>query len=206
MPGLEIGRLGEGELDAAAELLAAAFRDNPLNVAVIGASPRRRLRANRFAMRAQLPVGLVHGELHAARAAGALAAVLVATAPGRWPMPAPALGVRLRSALGQGLRVAARWGEVWERLADHHPPYRHWHLTTLGVAPARQRQGIGSALLAAWLRGLRESPHGVWLETDREANVRLYLRHGFEEADRIRVEGVPVWLMWRAAEAGPDAR
>ena len=72
-----------------------------------------------------------------------------------------------------------------------------------------------SALLAAWLRGLRGSPHGVWLETDREANVRFYLRHGFEEAGPprggggaggIRVEGVPVWLMWRVAEAASDAR
>jgi ribosomal-protein-alanine N-acetyltransferase len=58
---------------------------------------------------------------------------------------------------------------------------------TLAVAPGRQRQGIGSALLAALIeeaqrRGLRE----VLLEvrTDNAPALRLYVRHGFEQIAR----------------------
>jgi ribosomal-protein-alanine N-acetyltransferase len=58
---------------------------------------------------------------------------------------------------------------------------------TIAVAPGRQRQGIGSALLAALIeeaqrRGLRE----VLLEvrTDNAPALRLYVRHGFEQIAR----------------------
>ena len=46
------------ESRALAEVLALAFRDNPLNRAVIGGSEARRLRANRAGMRASLIAAL----------------------------------------------------------------------------------------------------------------------------------------------------
>jgi [ribosomal protein S18]-alanine N-acetyltransferase len=60
---------------------------------------------------------------------------------------------------------------------------------TLAVAPGRQRQGLGSAVLAALIeeaqrRGVRE----VLLEVraDNAPALRLYARHGFEEITRRR--------------------
>jgi len=67
------------EGDAAAGLLARAFRDNPLNRAVIESDdPGRRERVNRAGMRALVPSALRHACVLAARDARGLAGVLIA--------------------------------------------------------------------------------------------------------------------------------
>ncbi len=60
---------------------------------------------------------------------------------------------------------------------------------TLAVSPGRQRQGLGSALLAALVgeaqrRGVRELLLEV--RADNAAALRLYARHGFEQIARRR--------------------
>ena len=125
-------------------MLARAFRDNPLNVAVIGGGAERRLRVNRHGMRAALPVARAHGDVRVLRVDAAVRAVLLAVPPLGHPLPPPAPGVRLRVLLGQGLRVALRWNRVFETLAPLHPPEPHWYLGMLGVEPRAQGRGLGS--------------------------------------------------------------
>lgn len=193
------GALRVEELREAAELLARAFRDNPLNVAVIG-DPRddRRLHSNRHGMRALLPSALQCGRVLAARDSAGLLAVLVSTPPLAYPLPAPPLWIRIRCAIGQGWTVARRWALVFERLHEVHPDVPHWYLGALGVLPERQRQGVGSALLGHWLA--QTDPAGLfqYLETDRERNLAFYARAGFEILEEMRVLGVRVWRMHRS--------
>jgi [ribosomal protein S18]-alanine N-acetyltransferase len=61
------------------------------------------------------------------------------------------------------------------------------HVVTLDVAPARQRGGVGSALLAALEeRFRRERVRLVYLETAVEGGARgFYERHGYSVAERI---------------------
>ena len=179
-------------------MLAHAFRDSPLNVAVIGPDPERRLRANRCGAHALLPVALEHGVVLAARGADGLHGVLVATRPFGWPLPPPPPLANLRRVLGQGLGVARRWGRVFEALARVHLPGPHWYLATLGVEPGFQGGGRGSALLASWLEGAAQDGVPAWLETDREANLVFYRRAGFEVALEVSVLDVRVWCMRRS--------
>jgi GNAT superfamily N-acetyltransferase len=184
-------------------VLARAFRDNPLNRAVVGGSERRRVRANRAGVAAYLPIALARARVLAAREGGALAGVLVATPPWRWPIPAPGLGGLVRLLWGQGFRVAQRWGEVSRELREHHPHGPFWYLATLGVEPERWGRGVGRALLAGFLLQVDADAAPAYLETDRPELERYYARLGFAVRDRIVVRGVPVLLMERPARSAP---
>jgi ribosomal protein S18 acetylase RimI-like enzyme len=192
-----LGPLHGAERRAAEWVLARAFRDNPLNAAVIGADPERRLRANLHGARALLPTALAHGLVLAARDGGVLQGVLVATPPLGWPLPPASLAAHLRRVLAQGPRVARRWAEVFEALASVHLRDPHWYLATLGVVPEAQGRGLGTALLARWLARVDAEAAPAWLETDREANLDFYRRAGFEVAVRTEILATAVWCMLR---------
>jgi ribosomal protein S18 acetylase RimI-like enzyme len=183
--------------------LARAFRDNPLNVAVIGAADaRRRLRSNIHGMRSLLSVAAEHGYVLVARSDGRVAGVLISSPPGTYPLPAPPLAQQIRCMLGQGWRVAARWGRVFDALHAHHPLEPSWYLGTLGVEPTLQSQGVGSALLDRWLERVDRERNAAYLETDSAANIRFYARAGFDLEGKIEVLGIPIWRMRRAPRAG----
>jgi len=185
-------------------VLARAFRDNPLNRAVIGGHAERRLRCNQLGMEVHLPVAHRFGEMSGAWREGRLVGVLAAVPSFAWPLPAAALGTRLRLAFRQGFGVASRWAEVSRALTAQHPLGGHAYLATLGVAPEAQGQGTGRALLAAWLAEVDAANSWAWLETDREECVPLYRAAGFEIQGQTELHGVPVSLMERrpAGDAG----
>jgi len=194
------GALRDAEREPAVQVLARAFRDNPLNVAVIGSDdPNLRLRVNAHGLRSLLPVAHAHGRVRVLRAGGELAAVLIAVAPGAHPLPPASLAARLRCLFGQGLRVARRWAEVFEAMAKLHPPEPHWYLGTLGVEPRQQGRGIGGALLADWLAEVDREPSCAYLETDRPESVAFYERAGFVALGETRIFSVRIWRMRRRA-------
>lgn len=196
------------ESEVAVQLLARAFRDNPLNVAVIDSGdPARRLLVNAHGLRSLLPSAHAHGRVRVRRADGALAAVLIAAPPDGFPLPPPSFLRRVRSVLGQGLRVAQRWAQVFETLASLHPSEPHWYLSTLGVDPTRQGRGIGRTLLADWLADVDRDARPAYLETDRAENVAFYARAGFVGVGETQIFSVPIWRMLRppAGASGAEA-
>ncbi len=189
-----------GDAGAVAVVLAHAFRDNPLNRAVVPGGPEARLRANLHGMRTQLPGARRRGVLwvaHASAAAGGVLGALVAAPPLTFPFPLPDWAAQLRCLWGQGFRVARRWALVAERLQAEHPLDSHWYLATLGVAPSAQGRGLGRALLERWLAQVDADGARAYLETDALRNVGFYERSGFGVTREIRLLGVPVWLMAR---------
>ena len=193
------------ELAQVAETLARAFRDNPLNRAVIASDdPNRRLKSNRYGMLGLLPVAHGFGCVLTAKSDGTLTGALVSSPPDRYPLPPPAWLPRLRCLIGQGFRVARRWGDVFDALLLLHPIEPHWYLATLGVDPSRQRRGTGSALLETWLAEVDDSGLPAYLETDGASNLAFYQRAGFRVVNETQILGVRVWCMHRPAPTSTD--
>jgi ribosomal protein S18 acetylase RimI-like enzyme len=189
--------LGPRDEARAARVLARAFRDNPLNVAVIGEGPSRRFRSNHATLRQLVPIGRSHGFALGAVAGGQLVGALIGTGPGGYPLPPPSLPSRLRTVAVQGLRVAGRWRQVFEVLHEVHPVHPHWYVGVVGVDPSWQGRGLGGLLLSRFLASADDRGDPVYLETDRPENVGFYGRAGFRVVGTLSLLGARVWRMER---------
>jgi len=69
----------------------------------------------------------------------------------------------------------------------------HWYLEGIGVDPAEQRGGLGSALLRPGL----QSGLPCALLTSAEENLPFYERHGFAVVaeSTLRGSGFPTWAL-----------
>jgi ribosomal protein S18 acetylase RimI-like enzyme len=78
-------------------------------------------------------------------------------------------------------------------------PDPHWYLTTIGVEPEHQGEGLGSTLLRSGIRRADHEDTSIFLDTETSGNVSFYQHFGFEviEETTAPASGVPVWLMVR---------
>jgi ribosomal protein S18 acetylase RimI-like enzyme len=81
--------------------------------------------------------------------------------------------------------------QVIAGMQQHHPHEPHWYLPMIGVDPARQGQGLGSALLKEALRRCDEDGLPAYLESSNPKNIPLYERHGFEVVGVIQPGDFP---------------
>jgi ribosomal protein S18 acetylase RimI-like enzyme len=176
------------ELAAVEALIARAFADEPFMSWVAGGDRARLARFVGLAVRhIAAPAGevLVDDDLKTA--------ALV--------LPPGALDLGPRDQLRQlpDLVRAARLHRLPTvlrgliRLESAHPEEPHGTLLTLGVDPAHQGHGRGSAMLRA-IAGRASTP--LYLETSSPRNVRLYERHGYVVQRELRLPRGPlVWTM-----------
>jgi ribosomal protein S18 acetylase RimI-like enzyme len=85
-------------------------------------------------------------------------------------------------------------GEVFgllERMDRNHPAEPHWYLPMIGVEPAKQGNGHGTALLMRGLERCDDEDQLAYLESSSPKNIPLYERHGFESAGVIQVGSSP---------------
>jgi len=100
-------------------------------------------------------------------------------------------------ALGQIVEdsvAASIRGELYavlEQMATYHPREPHWYLPLIGVDPAHQGKGYGSALMTYALQQCDRDHSTVYLEASSPRNVPLYRRHGFEVLGTIQVGTSP---------------
>jgi ribosomal protein S18 acetylase RimI-like enzyme len=123
--------------------------------------------------------------------------------PFEWLGPTPFL-TELRGLpamlAATGLARFPRLGAIRRDMAAHHPKEpRHAYLWFLGVAPAAQGRGVGSALLRSANARLDAEGLPAYLETATTRNVALYKRHGFKviSEHKARADAPTMWSMWR---------
>lgn len=80
---------------------------------------------------------------------------------------------------------------VLERMDRYHPAEPHWYLPMIGVDPARQGNGYGSALLKHALERCDGEDKLAYLESSSPKNIPLYRRHGFESLGTIQAGSSP---------------
>jgi ribosomal protein S18 acetylase RimI-like enzyme len=74
-----------------------------------------------------------------------------------------------------------------EQMDRSHPSEPHWYLPMIGVDPAQQGKGYGSALLKHALERCDGEGKLAYLEASSPKSIPLYQRHGFELVSTIQV-------------------
>ncbi|WP_137126490.1 N-acetyltransferase [Roseomonas sp. HF4] len=184
--------------DPLAATLAAAFAADPL---MAHALPDAAARARRLPR-------LFGAVLRACRVAGGVAAVGDGAAVAGWrrgdAVPAPA-ALLLRSGLvlapaligpGATRRLMAQESACEAAIREGFGAAPFAYLWAIGVAPARQGQGLGAEMLTQALAAL---PDRRWvLKTEREEVLPFYARAGFAPVRRITPEGgIPAIILAR---------
>lgn len=81
---------------------------------------------------------------------------------------------------------------IFEQMEKFHPTEPHWYLPMIGVDPAHQGAGIGSALMTEGLKAVDRDGLIAYLESSNPRNISLYQRHGFEVIGEIQSGSSPV--------------
>jgi len=97
------------------------------------------------------------------------------------------------------LRLVTNAIGALEKRHRHHAPGPHFYLSALGVEPAQQGGGIGTALMEPVLDRCRRDRIPAYLETATARNVLLYERLGFDVVEELTLPDTDVhgWLMLR---------
>ncbi len=193
-------RLDNSRYVQARTTLGQAFFDYPLMV-YAAQNDRRRLPAVTQLYGSILWDSLRWGEVHVTPDLSGICAWLPLenSMPTFWrQVRSGMLQIPLRFGLS-GFRKLSAYDEMARRLHHDHAPMPHYYLSAIGVAPQRQGQGLGSALMRPMLERVDDEKRHCWLDTHHQQNVRLYERHGFGVARLAEVPGhpVPVWGMLR---------
>jgi GNAT superfamily N-acetyltransferase len=194
-----VGPLGPERLAEAGALLARAFADDPLWAWLLPSRERRARRLPALFERALADLGGARLE--------ALGEPLLGCAT--WLPPGsegPTTSLRsLADALvrlGSGFPRLVRYAREASRVEAELGAARSWRLGGIGVEPAVQGRGLGSALLRPGLERADAAGLPVVLLTSNPANLPFYERHGFAvRAERpLPAAGPPAWGLVRAAQ------
>jgi ribosomal protein S18 acetylase RimI-like enzyme len=199
-PTIEVRRAREADVPALAEVLAIAFANDPAMSFFIKPDDRRHER-----MVAGMDSMLRYGSAHLSDTytTADLAGAAIWTPPGSSELSLREWPGMLRQSLvmcgWRGLATMISAHRLLEERLKRHIPEPNHYLSVLGVDPARQGQGIGSALMRPILERCDLEQVPASLATNLERNVRLYERHGFRVVDEVPIPGttIPTWIMRR---------
>jgi len=198
---ITVRRAGPADATGVTAALAAAFHDDPVFTWLLPEEDTRAV-ATRELFALVVAELAWHDETWTTSEGTTGAAVWVP--PGR-----PAVAEERAEAFGA--QMAGIWGAAVERagalvelMEEHHPAAPHEYLWFLGVVPAAQGCGYGSALMAPVLERADRTATPAYLEATSPRSRDLYARHGFRAAPAIAVPGgPPLWPMWREPDRSP---
>lgn len=190
-----VRRSTAADVPTLASVIADAFHDDPTMLWIVPDDERRRVVGPAvFLLFAEGIQRLGETWITEDGAAAALWIPPGHTVPA--PEEADAFEQRMAEIYDEG--ELTRLGALVEVMDANLPTEPHAHLNLNGTVPARQGQGLGSALLEAVLPRFDREGVPAYLEATTEANRRLYERHGFVSWNDITpAGGPPLRRMWR---------
>jgi ribosomal protein S18 acetylase RimI-like enzyme len=186
-----IRALERDDASRAADVLARAFMTSPTYQAIFaGASDEKRLSALRRVKRGFVEASLRHHAPRALFAGDALAACMLAMRPTELPISWSSELVQSLGCALTGPRAIVRFLRLRTHFQKKHEPHMkepHFYLFVLGVDPLHQRRGYGRELLRVLHEEADAQGAASYLETDTDANVRLYQSVGYRIESDERV-------------------
>ena len=70
--------------------------------------------------------------------------------------------------------------DAFEEMGKYHPAEPHWYMPLIGIDPAQQGKGLGSALMRRALSVCDRDNALAYLESSNPRNVPFYEQHGYE--------------------------
>lgn len=106
----------------------------------------------------------------------------------------------IKAILKIGLSASVRFLTYSDKLeAIHHKdaPYPHYFILMIGVHPNYQKQGFARRLMSPLIKKADETDIPLFLETEKEENVLVYRKLGYEIVNfsHIPGTGIPSWTM-----------
>jgi len=197
--GADVRNASTGDVSDVAAALARAFFDDPVFRWSVPDDDRRgRMLPAFFSLFTETLI--VYDEVYTDRS---LTCGALWVPPGEKPTPdevADDFGARMEAIAGVD---AERLFEVSKLVDEHHPPGSYYFLQFMGVEPAGQGRGLGSALMRPILDRCDREREWAYLDATSDRNKRLYERHGFEAEGEYSPEGgPPLFPMWREPNSG----
>jgi len=196
--GVVIRTAGEGDRELVVRLLDEAFQEDPVSNWVFPGEEYRRTTHHRL-MAAFTDIVFAEGRIDIAEDGAACALWMSVPAGEHTDAEGDADDgpVQLRAAVDPENERVELIGRLTQ---DIHPADRaHEYLWMIGVAPGRQGEGLGAALIGHVLdRCDREGLH-AYLEASSARSRALYERLGFALIGRPLdlPDGPQMWPMWR---------
>ncbi|NBM15624.1 GNAT family N-acetyltransferase [Streptomyces sp. GC420] len=190
--GVRIRRAGESDRRTVVGILDEAFMYDPVSSWLFPDEAHRRVAHGAFLEAAFLDDALGEsGFVHITEDTSAVA--LWRNVPADAPHEVP-------EGDDRGSLIARLTGELHPRGREHK------YLMMIAVAPGRQREGIGTALISTVLEDCDREGVAAYLEASSARSRDLYVRLGFEFLGRTveLPDGPRMWPMWR--EPVPSAR
>ncbi|MHC3472338.1 GNAT family N-acetyltransferase [Streptomyces sp. 7R007] len=196
--GVAIRTADDVDRELVIRLLDEAFQDDPVSNWVFPGTEHRR-RAHPRLMAAFTDAVLAEGRVHVTEDGNACALWLPTPADAHEPDDdGPA---RLRAAVDPDNERVELIGRLTQ---DIHPAGRaHEYLWMIGVSPARQGEGLGTALISGVLDRCDREGLPAYLEASSARSRALYQRLGFADTGApLRLpDGPLMWPMWREPRA-----
>jgi GNAT superfamily N-acetyltransferase len=189
------------DVPALALALARAFFEDPVFAWLVpDASERMRVSERGFAFWLR-KIYLPHEECYTT---DELTGAALWLPPGQWHL---GLLAQLRLAPGMFAATGRRLPQILRASAtieSNHPREEHYYLPFVGVEPAAQGRGLGTALMAPIIARCDQLGVPAYLESTTPRNRACYSRQGFQVTEEFRFPkgGPPSWRMWRRPAAG----
>jgi len=167
-----------------AAALAAAFASDPVMCFLLADEARRPAQLRRH-FEASIPLYAASGSIWVSED---LTAAALWVAPGAYPFRLHEELSVTRARLEVFGRAPRRGLGVLRALDRHHPhDPPHWYLDYIGVEPAGQGRGLGSALLEPMCARCDAEGRGAYLNASSPRSRELYARHGFAVRSVLRL-------------------
>ncbi|MFJ5301906.1 GNAT family N-acetyltransferase [Streptomyces sp. NPDC088350] len=197
--GVAIRAAGEGDREVVVRLLDEAFQDDPVSGWIFPEAEYRRATHHKL-MGAFADAVFADGRIDLAED-GAGCALWLSVPAQAHPESGEDDAVQLREAVDPDNERVETIARLME---EGHPTGRaHEYLWMIAVAPGRQGEGLGAALIRHVLDRCDREGLSAYLEASSERSTKLYERLGYAFTDRtLDLPGGPqMYPMWREPRA-----